>query len=69
MPWLVLTRAAHWTTSRPWSSWQSIPVTVHFLEDLERILTSADMDEQGTCIPYMVICDLGLNKNGSPPGP
>ena len=28
------------TTSRPWSSGLSIPVTVHFLEDLERILKS-----------------------------
>ena len=40
MPWLVSTNSAHWTTSRPWSSRLSIPVTVHFLEDLERILTS-----------------------------
>ena len=29
-----------WTTSRPWSSELSTPVTVHFLEDQERILTS-----------------------------
>ena len=34
------TKAAHWTTSRPWSSWLSIPVTVLFLEDLERSPTS-----------------------------
>ena len=40
MPWLVSTKGAHWTTSRPWSSRLSIPVTVHFLEDLERNLTS-----------------------------
>ena len=40
MPWLVSTKVAHWTTSRPWSSLLSIPVSVHFLEDLERILTS-----------------------------
>ena len=26
------------------------------------------VDEQRTCVPCMVICALGMGKNGSPPG-
>ena len=31
------------------------------------LLTNVDVDEQGTCIPCMVICTLGMGQNGSPP--
>ena len=29
---------------------------------------NVDMDEQGTCVPCMVISALDMSKNGSPPG-